>query len=137
MCTPRTPDLTLTPCRSKKDKKPNNKKSGGVLTLFKIQWLFPPSESQPKSSVAYKTLPSVPGYLSDLISSHPPCVHSAGPAASLLVLKLRRHRGGPWFVHWLPPVPGRLRLSLMTPPLLWFLCLYITCMLPANHVPST
>lgn len=51
------------------------------------------------------SLPSVPGYLSDLISSHPPCVHSVGLAASLLVLKLRKHRDGQWFSHWLSPVP--------------------------------
>lgn len=50
------------------------------------------------------SLPSVPGYLSDLISSHPPCVHSAGPAASLLVLKLRKHREGQWFSRWLSPL---------------------------------
>lgn len=149
MRTPRAPALTFTSRRSKRDlKKTNNKQtrwwydfvqnSMAVLTLRTTAKVLCGLEG---------SLPSVPGYLSDLISSHPPCVHSAGPAASLLVLKLRKHREGQWFSRWLSPLsPEALPQSFMSPALQLLLFFFffgpthyfhVTCKPCAEHIGST
>lgn len=142
MWTPKVPALTFASWRSKRDLKKQKQKQ--TTNNKQTRWRYDFVQNSMAVLILRTTakvlcglegsLPSVPGYLSDLISNHPPCVHSAGPAASLLVLKLRKHRDGQWFSsHWLSPVPRKaLPQSYESTPLTFFFFLptcyfHVTC----------